>query len=81
MDQRYTQEFGLGGSNKFSWGQRTENRDVGAVDSYQGFWRQLLFGKKNCISYSKIFLIFGNLKLFLMTTYLFVIENVKQLQT
>jgi len=33
------------------------------------------------ISYSKIFLIFDNLRLFMMTTNLFVIANVKQLRT
>jgi len=33
------------------------------------------------ISYSKIFLIFGTLRLFMMTTNLFVIDNVKQLRT
>jgi hypothetical protein len=33
------------------------------------------------ISYSKIFLIFGTLRLFMMTTNLFVIANVKQLRT
>jgi hypothetical protein len=32
-------------------------------------------------TYSKIFLIFGTLRLFMMTTNLFFIENVKQLQT
>ena len=32
-------------------------------------------------SYSKIFLIFGTLRLFMMTTNLFVIANVKQLRT
>ena len=31
--------------------------------------------------YSKIFLIFGNLRLFMMTTNLFVITNVTQLRT
>ena len=36
---------------------------------------------KNFISYSKIFLIFGTLRLFMMTTTLFVIANVKQLRT
>jgi len=35
---------------------------------------------KNFISYSKIFLIFGTLRLFMMTTNLFVIANVKQLR-
>ena len=33
------------------------------------------------ISYSKIFLIFGTLRIFMMTTNLFVIANVKQLRT
>ena len=33
------------------------------------------------ISYSKIFLIFGTLRLFMMTINLFVIANVKQLLT
>ena len=33
------------------------------------------------ISYSKIFLIFGILRLFMMTTNLFVITNIKQLRT
>ena len=37
--------------------------------------------QKNFISYSKIFLIFGTLRLFMMTTILFVIANVKQLRT
>ena len=35
----------------------------------------------NFISYSKIFLIIGTLRLFMMTTNLFVIANVKQLRT
>ena len=46
-----------------------------------GFWRQLYFGTRNFISYSEIFLIFGTLRLFVMTTSLFVIANVKQLRT
>ena len=37
--------------------------------------------QKNFISYGEIFLIFGTLRLFMMTTNLFVIANVKQLQT
>ena len=36
---------------------------------------------RNFISYSKSFLIFGTLRLFTMTTNLFVIANVKQLRT
>jgi hypothetical protein len=47
----------------------------------QGFWRQLIFGTRNFNSYSKIFLIFGTLSLFMMTTKLFVIANIKQLRT
>jgi len=39
------------------------------------------FGTRNFISYSKIILIFGTLRLFLMTDNLFVIANVKQLRT
>ena len=35
---------------------------------------------RNFISYIKIFLIFGNLRLFMMTTNLFVIVDVKQLR-
>ena len=36
---------------------------------------------RNFISYIKMFLIFGTLRLFMMTTNLFVITNVKQLRT
>jgi hypothetical protein len=45
------------------------------------FWRQLQIGTRNFISYSKTFLIFGTLRLFMMTTNLFVTDNVKQLRT
>ena len=38
-------------------------------------------GTGNFISYNKIFLIFGTLRLFMMTTNLFAIANVKQLRT
>ena len=37
--------------------------------------------QENFIPYSKIFLIFVTLRLFVMTTNLFVIANVKQLRT
>ena len=71
-----------GGFNKFSWGQRTERTGIwGRQPPSQGFWRQLWFGTRNIISYSKTFLIFDTLKLFMMTTNLFVIANVKQLRT
>ena len=39
------------------------------------------FGIRNFIPYSKIFLIFGSLRLFMITDNLFVIANVKQLRT
>jgi len=39
------------------------------------------FVQEISISYSKIFLILGTLRLFMMTTNLFVIANVKQLRT
>jgi hypothetical protein len=42
-------------------------------------WRTQEFGTTNFISYSKIFLTFGTLRLFVMTTNLFVIANVKEL--
>ena len=58
-----------------------EKGDLGVVAPSQGFWRQLWFGTRNFISYSKIFLIFGNLGLFMVTTNLFVIANVKQSRT
>ena len=58
-----------------------ENGDLGSVAPSQVFWRQLQFGTRNFISFSKSFLIFGILILFMMTTNLFVIGNVKQLRT
>jgi len=58
-----------------------ENGDLGSVAIRQGFWRQLQFGTRNFISHSEIFLIFGTLRLFMMTTNLFVIANVKQLRS
>ena len=60
----------------------SENGGLGATaPPSQGFWRQLQFGTRNFISHSNIFLIFGTLRLFMMTTNLFVIANVKQLRT
>ena len=58
---------------------RTESRGSGGVVAppSRRFWRQLQFGTRNFISYSKTFLIFGTLRLFMMTTNLFVIANVK----
>ena len=72
-----TQEFCSvrGGCSKNSAEDR-ENGDLGAVAPSQGFWRQLKFGTRNLVSYSNIFLIFGILRLFMMTANLFVIANV-----
>ena len=61
-------------------GQR-EGGSGGVNPLFVGFWRQLQFGTRNFISYSKIFLIVGTLILSMMTTNLFVIVNVKQLRT
>ena len=59
-----------------------ENGDLGdGSPPSQGFWGQLQYGTRNFISYSKIFLMSGTLRLFMMTTNLFVIANVKQLRT
>ena len=69
-----------GGFNKFNWGQREQGSGRRQPPS-QGFWRQLQFGTRNFFSYRKIFFIFGTLRLFMMTTNLFVIANVKQLWT
>ena len=58
---------------------RTEDKekgDLGSVAPSLGFWRQLEFGTRNFIPHSKIFLIFGTLRLFMMTTNLYVIANV-----
>ena len=71
--------FGGGGSTNSV--EDRENRDLGAVPPSQGFWRQLKFGTRNFISYSKSFFIFGTLRLFMMATNLFVIAKVKQLRT
>jgi len=61
---------------------RTERTGIwGAVAPNQGFWNQLLFATRNFISYSKLFLIFSTLRLFMIKTNLFVIANVKQLRT
>jgi len=58
---------------------RTEERSLGVVVPSQGSGGICNFVQE--ISYSKIFLIFGTLRLFMMTTNLFVIANVKQLRT
>ena len=74
--------FGEGGEQQIQlMTEDSENGDLGAVVPSQKFWRQLYFGTRNFISYSKILLIFGTLRVFVMTTNLFVIANVKQLRT
>ena len=63
---------------------RTEERedgDLGAVALLSGVLEAAVIWYKEFISYSKIFLIFGTLILFMMTAYLFVIADVKQLRT
>ena len=54
-----------------------ENGDLGAVAPYSGVLEAAVI----FISCNKIFLIFGTLRLFMMTTNLSVIANVKQLLT
>jgi len=52
--------------NKFSWGQKTENGDLWAIDPLslcEGFWIQLYFGTRNFISYTNSFIIFGALRM------------------
>jgi len=75
--------FGGGGVQQIQL--RTEDREngdlVAPLPPSQGFWRQLQFGTRNFISYSKVFIILGTLRLFMTTTNLFVIANVKQLRT
>jgi len=65
----------FGGFNKFSRGQR-ERGSEGGSPLVRGSG-----GSCNLVQDSKIFLIFGNLRLFMMTTNLFVIAKVKQLRT
>ena len=65
---------------------RTEDRqngDLGVVAPYSGVLEAAViwYCTRNFISYSKILLIFGTLRLFMMTTNLFVFANVKQLRT
>ena len=72
----------------FVWGGSTNSvEDRGQKERGSGGGSPLLrgfggrFSTRNFISYSKMLLIFGTLRLFMMTTNLFVIENVKQLRT
>ena len=72
----------------FGWGDSTNSvEDIGQRERGSGGGSPLVRGSGgSCnlvqeISYSKIFLIFGTLRLFMMTTNLFVIANVKHLRT
>ena len=58
-----------------------ENEDLGAVAPKSGVLEAAVIGTRKFISYNKILLIFGTLRLFMITTNLFVIANVKQLRT
>jgi len=58
-----------------------ENGDMGAVAPYSGVLEAAVIWYKKIISYSKIFLIFWYFRLFVVTTNLFFIVNVKQLRT
>ena len=63
---------------------RTENRDLGAVAPYplvKGSRGSCNLVQEISFHIVKFFLIFGTLRVFMMTTNLFVTANVKQLQT
>ena len=73
--------FGRGGVQQIQL--RTEGRENGDLGAVAPIVRG---SEGSCnlvqeISYSKIFLIFSTLRLFMMTTNLFVIANLKQLRT
>jgi len=53
----------------------------GALAALYGVLEAAVIWYKKFISCSKIFLMFHNLRLFIMTTNLFVFANVKQLRT
>ena len=58
-----------------------ENGDLGVVGPQSGVLKAVIIWYIKFISYTKFFLIFGNLRLFMMTTNLFFIANVKQILT
>ena len=82
LKQWRTQDFFSGGSTNSveDRGQR-ELGSGGGSPLVRGSGGSCNLVQRNFISYSKIFLIFGTLKLFMMTTNLCVIANVKQLRT
>ena len=71
------QEFCSEGVKKFSSGQRKRGSGGGSL-LVRGSGGSCNLVQEILISYSKIFLIFGTLTLFVMTIKLFVIANVKQ---
>jgi hypothetical protein len=83
FSQWRTQEFCSGGGGIQQIQLRTEDRENGDLRGGSPLVRSF-GGSYNLIqeiSYSKIFLIFGILRIFMMTINLFVIANVKQLRT
>ena len=79
VPRNFVRGGGDGGFNKFSWGQR-ERGSEGGSPLVRGSGSSCNLVQEIFISYSKIFLIFDTLRLFMMTTNLFVIANVKQLR-
>ena len=84
--------MGRGGSRNFVRGRGSSTNSVedrGQTERGSGSRSPLVRGsggscnlvQENFTSYSKNFLIFGTLRLFMLTTNLFVIANVKQLRT
>ena len=59
---------GRGSTNSVEDRGQRERGCWGCEPPSQGFWRQLQFGTRNFIPYSKIFLISDTLRLFMMTT-------------
>ena len=79
QEQWRTQEYFSGVFNKFSWGQ-TERGSGGGSPLVRGSGDSCNLVQE-ILSHIVIFLIFGNLRLFMMTTNLFVIANVNKLLT
>jgi len=81
VNQWRTQEFCLRGGGSSN---SVEDRGQGSGDSsplVRGSGGSCNFIQEISFHMVKIFLIFGTLRLFMMTTNLFVIANVKQLRT
>ena len=73
--------FGWGSTNSVEGRGQREPGSVGGSPLVSGSGGSCKFGTRNFISYSKTSSIFSTLRLFMMTTNLFVIANVKQLRT